>query len=95
MSHLKVPSTGQKIQIKNGKLVVPDQPIVPFIEGDGIGPDIWAASVRVLDTAVQKAYNGKKKISWFEVYAGEKAKKVYGNECPPNFLPDETVSTIK
>ena len=64
--------SGQKITIKNGELQVPDNPIIPFIEGDGTGPDIWAASVRVIDAAVEKAYGGKKKIEWREVLAGEK-----------------------
>ena len=65
--------TGSKITIENGKLQVPDNPVIPFIEGDGIGPDIWAASVRVFDAAVEKAFGGKKQISWKEVLAGEKA----------------------
>jgi isocitrate dehydrogenase len=94
-SHLKVPLVGQKITIKNGQLNVPDHPIVPFIEGDGTGPDIWAAAVRVLDAAVQKAYAGKRQIHWYEVYAGEKAKAVYGDACPPNFLPEETIAEIR
>lgn len=95
MSYLKKPENGEKITIKNGELQVPDQPIVPFIEGDGIGPDIWASAVRVLDAAVETAYAGKRKISWFEVFAGEKAKDVYGDDCPENFLPQETIDTIK
>jgi isocitrate dehydrogenase len=70
--HCKVPA-GDKISISGGKLNVPDHPIVPFIEGDGTGADIWRASVRVLDAAVAKAYAGKKKIAWMEVYAGEKS----------------------
>src|SRR6184192_2984479 len=65
------PPAGEKISIANGKLNVPDRPIVPFIRGDGTGPDIWAASVRVFDSAVEKAYSGKRKISWFEVFAGQ------------------------
>ena len=81
---------GEKISIHNGKLNVPDQPIIPFIEGDGTGPDIWAASVRVLDAAVKKAYNGKKKIVWKEVLAGEKAFNQTGN-----WLPDETLAAFK
>lgn len=81
---------GQKITTNNGKLNVPDQPIVPFIEGDGTGPDIWAAAVRVIDAAVEKAYNGKKKIVWKEVLAGEKAFKKTGN-----WLPDETLDVIR
>ncbi len=68
-----VPATGQKITVSGGKLQVPDRPILPFIEGDGTGPDIWRASVRVLDAAVAKAYGGKRQIQWMEVYAGQKA----------------------
>ena len=70
--HAKVPATGQKITTLKGRLQVPDKPIVPFIEGDGTGPDIWRASVRVLDAAVAKAYGGKRKIQWMEVCAGQK-----------------------
>lgn len=81
--------TGTKVKIVKGKLKVPNDPIIPFIEGDGIGPDIWAASVRVLDAAVEKAYNGKKKIVWKEVLAGEKAFKQTGE-----WLPQETLDTI-
>ena len=73
------PPKGEKISIKNGKLNVPDNPILPFIRGDGTGPDIWAASQRVFDAAIQKAYGGKKKIAWFEVYAGETAKNKFDN----------------
>ena len=87
--HVKVPAGG-KISISNGKLQVPDQPIVPFIEGDGTGVDIWRASVRVLDSAVAKAYAGKRKISWMEVYAGEKAFTKFNN-----WLPDETVEAFR
>jgi len=81
---------GQKITNINGKLNVPDQPIVPFIEGDGTGPDIWASSVRVIDAAVRISYNGKRKIIWKEVLAGEKAFKKTGN-----WLPDETLDVIR
>ncbi len=81
--------TGTKVKIVKGKLKVPNDPIIPFIEGDGIGPDIWAASVRVLDAAVEKAYQGKKKIVWKEVLAGEKAYKKTGE-----WLPQETLDTI-
>jgi len=88
-THIKVPQ-GDKITISNGKLNVPDRPIVPFIEGDGTGPDIWRSSVRVLDAAVEKAYGGKKKISWVEVYAGEKAFKQFNN-----WLPDESVEAFR
>jgi len=81
--------TGEKITKQMGKITVPDYPIVPFIEGDGTGPDIWAASVRVLDAAVEKAYKGKKKIVWKEVLAGEKAFNETGQ-----WLPEETLDTI-
>jgi isocitrate dehydrogenase len=84
------PPAGGKISIRNGKLTVPESPILPFIRGDGTGPDIWAASVRVLDAAVQKAYGGKRKISWFEVFAGEAAKNKFDN-----WLPDDTVEAFK
>jgi isocitrate dehydrogenase len=87
---LNVPSQGQKITIANGKLTVPDQPIIPFIEGDGTGPDIWRASVRVLDAAVAKAYGGKRKIHWMEVYAGQKS-----NDLFQTWLPDETVQACR
>lgn len=78
----------QIISIKNGKLNVPDYPVIPFIEGDGTGPDIWAASVRVLDAAVEKAYNGRKKITWKEVFAGEKSFKRSGEWLPVQTLYD-------
>lgn len=95
-SRLTPPKTGDKIRINpDGTLIVSDHPIIPFIEGDGTGPDIWRASQLVFDAAVEKAYQGKRKISWFEVYAGEKAQKVYGSDCPPNLLPDETLKTIE
>ena len=87
---VRVPAGGEKMTIANGKLRVPDQPIVPFIEGDGTGRDIWRASVRVFDAAVQKAYGGKRKIHWMEVFAGEKANKAYNT-----WLPDETVSACR
>ncbi|HWK75604.1 MAG TPA: NADP-dependent isocitrate dehydrogenase [Povalibacter sp.] len=87
---LNVPAQGQKITISNGKLNVPDQPIVPFIEGDGTGPDIWRASVRVLDAAVEKAYGGKRKIHWMEVYAGQKSNDLFNT-----WLPDETVQACR
>ncbi len=78
------------IRIEDGKLIVPNTPIMPFIEGDGIGPDIWAASVRVFDAAVEKAYNGERKIKWFEVLAGEKAFKQTGS-----WLPEETLEAFR
>lgn len=77
----KVPE-GDKISISNGKLQVPDRPIVPFIEGDGTGPDIWRASVRVLDASVEKAYGGKRKIAWMEVFAGEKSFTQFNSSLP-------------
>src|SRR5215813_2178105 len=84
------PAQGQKISIRDGKLVVPDNPIVPFIEGDGTGPDIWRASVRVMDAAVQKAYGGRRKIHWMEVYAGQKSNDLFNT-----WLPDETVQACR
>jgi len=87
-----IPADGEKITFSNGKITVPDNPIVLFIEGDGIGPDIWRASKLVFDEAVKKVYAGKKKISWAEVYAGEKALKVYGKD---KWLPQETVDAIR
>ena len=75
MSRVNIPASGKKITLTDGKLNVPDNPIIPFIEGDGIGPDIWAAAVRVLDAAVEKAYGDTKKIHWMEVYAGEKSNE--------------------
>ncbi|MCL4509649.1 MAG: NADP-dependent isocitrate dehydrogenase [Bacteroidetes bacterium] len=88
---LTPPTKGEKITAVEGKLHVPDNPIIPFIEGDGTGPDIWHASKTIFDAAIQKAYNGKKNIEWFEVYAGEKANKVYGREV---WLPDDTLKAI-
>jgi isocitrate dehydrogenase len=84
------PPQGDKISIQNGVLKVPDHPVIPFIEGDGTGPDIWKASVRVFDAAVEKAYGGKKKISWFEVYAGQTAFDKF-----QNWLPDDTVEAFR
>jgi isocitrate dehydrogenase len=84
------PPAGGKISITNGKFNVPDNPVVPFIRGDGTGPDIWAASERVFDAAVQKAYAGKRKIAWFEVFAGETAKNKFDN-----WLPDDTIEAFK
>ncbi len=84
------PPAGGRISIQNGKLNVPSDPVLPFIRGDGTGPDIWAASQRVFDAAVQKAYGGKRKIIWFEVYAGETAKNKFDN-----WLPDDTIEAFK
>lgn len=88
--HVIVPEGGAKVSIQDGKLQVPENPIIPFVEGDGIGPDIWRASVRVFDAAVEKAYQGKRAIHWMEVYAGEKAFDKTGS-----WLPDETVAAFK
>ncbi len=85
-----VPANGQAITTKNGKLQVPDRPILPFIEGDGTGPDIWRASVRVFDAAVAKSYGGKRQIQWMEVLAGEKAFNKVNN-----WLPDDTVEAFR
>ena len=87
---LKIPNEGEKIIMKNGRLQVPDCPIIPFIEGDGTGPDIWRASVFVMNAAVQKAYNGKRKIIWMEVFAGQKSFDQSGS-----WLPDETVKAFR
>src|ERR1051326_2172769 len=84
------PPAGGKTSIKSGKLNVPDNPVLPFIRGDGTGPDIWAASERVFDAALKKAYGGKRKVSWFEVFAGEAAKNKYDN-----WLPDDTVEGFR
>src|SRR6187455_3306220 len=82
--------SGHAIERRDGRLVVPDQPIVPFIEGDGTGPDIWRASVRVFDAAVEKTYGGRRKIEWLEVLAGEKAFAATGN-----WLPEETLVAFR
>ncbi|NIM95542.1 MAG: NADP-dependent isocitrate dehydrogenase [Anaerolineales bacterium] len=87
---VQVPANGEKITIIDGKLRVPDHPILPFIEGDGIGPDIWRASVRVFDVAVEKAYAGKRQIAWMEVFAGQKAFDQFGD-----WLPEETVRAFR
>ncbi|MBR6026367.1 MAG: isocitrate dehydrogenase, partial [Neisseriaceae bacterium] len=85
MSHIKVPTAGQKIIPGQA---IPDQPIIPYIEGDGIGVDITPVMIDVIDAAVAKAYGGKKKIHWMEVFAGEKATRVYGDNV---WLPAETL----
>src|SRR5512134_3785180 len=89
-TNVQVPEGGAKISIKDGKLQVPDNPVIPFVEGDGTGRDIWRASVRVFDAAVEKAYSGKRKVHWMEVYAGEKSFKLFNT-----WLPDETVEAFK
>jgi len=86
---LTPPSEGEKITVRDGRLEVPDNPIIVWIEGDGIGPDIWRAARPVFDTAVQLAYGGKRRIVWFEAYAGEKAKALYDE-----LLPDDTLKAI-
>jgi isocitrate dehydrogenase len=87
---LPAPANGARITYSNGRYQVPDNPIIPFIEGDGTGRDIWKASVRVFDAAVQKAYVGKRRVAWYEVFAGEKAKAEFNN-----WLPDDTVNAIR
>jgi isocitrate dehydrogenase len=89
-TNLKPPTSGTPITRKDGRLVVPDDPIVPFIEGDGTGPDIWRASVRVFDAAVERAFGGRKRIHWFEVPAGEKAKETLGE-----WLPNDTLEAVR
>ncbi|MBO67131.1 MAG: isocitrate dehydrogenase (NADP(+)) [Acidiferrobacteraceae bacterium] len=89
--HIQLPENGNRLSIQNGKLLVPDQPILGFIEGDGIGSDISRAMLRVLDAAVEKAYNGKKKIHWCELYLGEKAGQLYDGD----FFPEETLNAIQ
>ena len=88
--HIQVPSDGEPVRVENGKYIIPDNPIIPFIEGDGIGPDIWRAAQKVFDAAVEKAYGGKRKIAWMEIYAGEKAHQLYGE-----WLPEETIQAIR
>ena len=91
--HIKEPNTGSKISIdSSGKLIVPDNPIIPFIEGDDIGSDITPAMIRVVDSAVEKSYGGKKKIEWMEIYCGEKSTVVYGDD---NWLPPETLRALE
>jgi len=88
--HLTTPENGQSVTMQNGTLTVPDNPIIPFIEGDGIGPDIWKAAQNVFDSAVAKAYGGSKRIEWFEVFAGEKAFDKFGE-----WLPEDTLNAIR
>src|SRR5918992_4379742 len=86
----KAPRDGERIGYDNGKLDVPPNPIIPFVEGDGTGPDIWRAASRVFDAAVEKAYSGERRISWMEVYAGEKSFKQF-----QDWLPQETVDAMQ
>ena len=90
--HIARPAFGEPIRNSAGGLQVPDQPIIPFIEGDGTGPDIWRATVRVLDAAVKKAYGGRRRIAWMEIFAGDKANQVYG---PDSWLPEETLAAVR
>ena len=90
--HIARPAFGEPIRNSAGGLQVPDQPIIPFIEGDGTGPDIWRATVRVLDAAVNKAYGGRRRIAWMEIFAGDKANQVYG---PDSWLPEETLAAVR
>ncbi|MCB0363280.1 MAG: hypothetical protein KDD35_11180, partial [Bdellovibrionales bacterium] len=87
---LSLPKEGEAITLDQGHLNVPDHPIIPYIEGDGTGPDIWRAAQYVLDAAVQKAYDGKKKIAWLEVFAGEKAFNKFGD-----WLPNDTIEAFR
>ena len=88
--YAKVPAGGEQITFANGALAVPDNPIIPYVEGDGTGPDIWRASVRVFNAAVQRAYDGKRKIVWMEVFAGEKSFTQF-----KDWLPQETVDAMQ
>ena len=85
-----IPADGKKIGYAAGNYEIPDNPIIPFIEGDGTGRDIWKASLRVFNAAVEKAYKGKRRVAWYEVFAGEKAKAKFDN-----WLPDDTVGAIR
>src|SRR5262245_59173842 len=87
---MPTPTDGQQIRVESGKLKVPDNPIIPFIEGDGTGPDIWRASERVFDAAVRKAYDGKRRIVWYEIFAGEKAYQKF-----TEWLPKGTLDAIQ
>jgi len=92
MTNIAIPNEGQSISIKDGKLLVPDNPIIPYIQGDGIGIDITPAMIKVVDAAVNKAYSKSRKVCWMEVYAGEKATEIYDSET---WLPDETISAFR
>jgi isocitrate dehydrogenase len=86
----KIPDGGEKIAFENGALRVPDKPIIPFVEGDGTGPDIWRASVKVFDAAVERAYGGVRKVAWMEVFAGEKSFTRF-----KDWLPQETIDAMR
>ena len=90
--HIKEPKEGSKITAdSSGNLIIPDNPIIPYIEGDGIGSDITPAMMQVVDSAVEKSYGGKRKIAWMEIYCGEKSTVVYGED---NWLPPETLKAL-
>jgi isocitrate dehydrogenase len=89
--HIKIPTTGEKITVRNGKIHVPDQPIIGYVEGDGIGPDITKACHRIWDAAIEKAYGGKRRIHWCETFLGEKAARLYDG----NYCPDETLKVLQ
>src|SRR5690242_16096069 len=89
--HIEVPTGGERITVSEGRLRVPDNPILLWIEGDGIGPDIMHASMRIWNAAVQKVYGGQRRIAWCEVYAGEKAGRLYDG----NFMPSETFDALR
>ena len=84
------PPSGERIQLDSGRLTVPDRPVIPCVEGDGIGPDIWSATRRVLEAAVERAYDGDRRIIWYEVFAGEKAYERFGE-----WLPEATVQAVR
>ena len=88
-AHYPAPPSGDRVTIEGGKLNVPDKPVIPFVEGDDIGPDIWSATQRVLDAAVEKSYKGEKGIVWYEIFAGEKAHNMFGE-----WLPEATVDAV-
>ena len=88
---VKIPENGQRITFTNGVMQVPDNPILMYIEGDGIGYDIMTASLRIWDAAVEKAFGGKRKVAWMEIYCGEKAAKVYDG----NYMPEETFDALR
>ena len=92
MSHIKTPPQGEKIRITEAGVQVPDNPVIPFVEGDGIGADITPVMKKVVDAAVEKAYGGKRRLEWMEIYAGEKAARLYGNN---DWLPQETLEAMK
>ena len=89
-SNIQIPTTGERITMRGGRLMVPDRPIIPFIEGDGIGPDLWRACVRVFDAAVETAYGDRRKVAWMEVYAGGKAFNMFND-----WLPNETIESFR